>query len=83
MDPSEVLNEKELLAERIESHLYAEYGKSVAHAGEHEYWTALSRAVMELIGPSWEATRKLYQEGARFIIFPPSSRWAQFAQQSD
>ncbi|MFY9130326.1 MAG: glycogen/starch/alpha-glucan phosphorylase [Saccharofermentanales bacterium] len=60
---------KELLAERIESHLYAEYGKSVAHAGEHEYWTALSRAVMELIGPSWEATRKLYQEGRTVHYF--------------
>ena len=61
--------DKELLAKRIESHLYAEYGKSVAHAGEHEYWTALSRAVMETIGPSWEATRKLYQVGRAVHYF--------------
>ena len=60
---------KELLAERIEAYLYAEYGKSVAHAGEHEYWTALSRAVMETIGPDWEATRKLYQEGRTVHYF--------------
>lgn len=60
---------KKRLAENIESFLYAEFGKSVAHASEHEYWTAVSRAVMETIGPDWEATREIYREGRTVHYF--------------
>ncbi|MGI6617246.1 MAG: glycogen/starch/alpha-glucan phosphorylase [Saccharofermentanales bacterium] len=40
--------------------LYAEFGKSVKNASEHEYWTSLSRVIMGNIGPDWEATREKY-----------------------
>ena len=44
----------------IRTLLYAEFGKSVEKASEHEYWTSLSRVIMGNIGPDWEATREKY-----------------------
>ena len=35
--------------ESVIGHLRAEYGKQMDEATEQEFWTALSRAVMELI----------------------------------
>ena len=61
--------DKAQLAEKLQSHLYAEYGKSVSQATEHEYWTALSRAVMETIGPDWERSRALYEDGRQVHYF--------------
>ncbi len=60
---------KAQLAEKVEAHLYAEFGKSVPTASEHEYWTALSRAVMETIGPDWERSRHLYGQGRQVHYF--------------
>lgn len=61
--------EKILLREKLEAHLYAEYGKGVASASEHEYWTSLSRVVMETIGPDWERSRALYAEARQVHYF--------------
>lgn len=47
----------EKLKEHVQTHLYAEYGKSLEQATEHEYWTALSRTIVEIIAPDWEKTR--------------------------
>ncbi len=60
---------KEILAQKVLSHLKAEFGKSVASASEHEYWTALSRAVMETIACDWERTRALYGKGRQVHYF--------------
>ncbi|NLA96199.1 MAG: glycogen phosphorylase, partial [Clostridiaceae bacterium] len=61
--------DKTQLAEKVRSHLYAEYGKSISQATEHEYWTALSRSVMETMGPDWERSRDLYGQGRQVHYF--------------
>lgn len=61
--------DKIYLEKRVQSHLYAEFGKSQEHASEHEYWTALSRTIMEVIGPDWEKSRALYKEGRQVHYF--------------
>lgn len=47
--------------ESVIGHLRAEYGKQMDEATEQEFWTALSRAVMELIAVRWEKSRKTYR----------------------
>ena len=54
---------KSELRKTIQTHLYAEFGKSVENATNHEFWTALSRAVMGQLAPDWEQTRHLYNQG--------------------
>lgn len=61
--------DKYRLREKLEAHLYAEYGKGIPTASEHEYWTSLSRVVMEMIGPDWERSRALYAEGRQVHYF--------------
>ena len=61
--------DKASLLARVESHLFAEYGKGVAQAAAHEFWTALSRAIMETLGPDWERTRDLYDGGRQVHYF--------------
>lgn len=61
--------DKTILAQKVASHLFAEFGKSVDKASEHEFWTALSRAVMETLGPDWEKSRELYREGRQVHYF--------------
>ncbi len=61
--------DKHRLREKLEAHLYAEYGKGIPTASEHEYWTSLSRVVMEMIGPDWERSRALYAEGRQVHYF--------------
>jgi starch phosphorylase len=60
---------KDILEAKVRAHLYAEFGKSVLQASPHEYWTALSRAVMEEIGPDWESTRQDTMNGRHVHYF--------------
>ncbi len=61
--------DKALLKEKVEAHLYAGYGKGLAQASEYEFWTALSKTVMEEIGPDWERSRTFYEEGRQVHYF--------------
>ena len=60
---------KSELRKTIQTHLYAEFGKSVENATNHEFWTALSRAVMGQLAPDWEQTRHLYNQGRQAHYF--------------
>ena len=42
------------------AHIRAEYGKELDEVSRQEFWTALSRAIMERIAPDWEASRDSY-----------------------
>lgn len=50
------------LKERISAHVRAEYGKTLEHVEAHELWTALSRSVMEIMAPDWDASRHVYSK---------------------
>ena len=60
---------KALLEEKVSAHLYATYGKGVDQATDHEFWTALSKVLMESIGPDWERSRTLYSQGRQVHYF--------------
>lgn len=61
--------DKDLLKEKVTGHLYADFGKGMDRATAHEFWTSLSKAVMEDIGPDWERSRDLYRQGRRVHYF--------------
>ena len=52
--------DKNWMKESIKSNLAAEYAKLPEHATIHEFWTALSGAVMEVLTPAWEESREQY-----------------------
>lgn len=57
------------LKKSIISHLGAEYGKQLDEATSQEFWTALSRSIMEYIASNWEASRKAYRRARRAHYF--------------
>jgi starch phosphorylase len=54
---------------RIEAHLRAEAACSHTSASPWEYWTALSRTIVETIAGNWEETRNRYATGRQATIF--------------
>lgn len=50
------------LKDSVLAHIRAEYGKELDQVSAQEFWTALSRAVMERIAPRWEASRNRYNQ---------------------
>ena len=48
------------LREAIIAHVRAEYGKELNEANQQEIWIGLAKAVMEIIAPRWEKSRKSY-----------------------
>ncbi|MBP7401832.1 MAG: glycogen/starch/alpha-glucan phosphorylase [Clostridia bacterium] len=57
------------LSERIESHIRAEAARTHTTATPWEYWTALSRAIVEHIADPWEKTRHAYASGRQTHYF--------------
>ncbi len=51
-----------MLKERIDAHLRAETGFTSDKAQPRDYWTALSKSVVELIAENWEETRVAYSQ---------------------
>ena len=60
MKMTKTVETKEEMLDSIVRHIRAEYGKDLDLVTEHEFWTALSRSVMERLAENWEKTRKLY-----------------------
>jgi len=54
---------------RIEAHLRAEAARSHTSASPWEYWTALSRTIVETIADNWEKTRNRYAVGRQAHYF--------------
>lgn len=50
------------LKDSVLAHIRAEYGKELNEVSSQEFWTALSRTVMERIAPRWEASRNRYNK---------------------
>ena len=54
---------------QIEAHIRAEAARSHENASPWEYWTALSRTIVENIADSWEKTRIRYNAGRQAHYF--------------
>lgn len=61
--------DKNILKEKVTAHLYADYGKGIGEATDHEFWASLSKVIMEEVGPNWEASRRLYRQGRQVHYF--------------
>ena len=48
------------LSRLMQAHVRAETGYSLEKASARDYWTALSKSVIELISDDWEDTREAY-----------------------
>ena len=51
------------LEQMMQSHVRAETGMSLEQATPRDYWTALSKSIVEIISENWIATRHKYNQG--------------------
>ncbi len=58
-----------MLSERMEAHVRAETGLTTDLASARDYWTALSKTIIEIISDNWEQTREKYAEGRQAHYF--------------
>ena len=49
--------DNKILSERMQILSQANYGKDLPSLTEREFWQILSRTIMSLLAPKWEATR--------------------------
>ena len=54
--------DKTILSERMQILSQANYGKDLSSLTEREFWQILSRTIMSLLAPEWEATRRSYND---------------------
>ena len=57
------------IKEKIISHLQAEAACLPPQASPYEFWTALSRTVVEALAENWQETAALYQSGRQAHYF--------------
>ena len=58
-----------MLTDRIEAHVRAETGFTSEKATARDFWTALSKSVVELISDNWEETRVAYSKERQAYYF--------------
>ena len=58
-----------MLTDRIDAHVRAETGFTVEKATARDFWTALSKSVVELISDNWEETRVAYSKERQAYYF--------------
>ena len=58
-----------MLTDRIDAHVRAETGFTVDKASARDYWTALSKSIVELISDNWEETRVAYSNERQAYYF--------------
>ncbi len=51
-----------MLEEQMQAHVKAETGLSLENASARDYWTALSKSVVEIISDNFQATREKYSK---------------------
>ena len=51
------------LEQMMQAHVRAETGMSLEQATPRDYWTALSKSIVEIISENWMATRHKYNQG--------------------
>mgnify|MGYP003290627536 CR=1 FL=1 len=52
-----------MLADKMQAHVKAETGLALEHATARDYWTALSKSVVEIISDNFQETREKYSKG--------------------
>ncbi len=57
------------LEEKIQSHIKADTGLALQHATARDYWTALSKSVVELLSDNWQATLDAYADQRQAYYF--------------
>ncbi len=57
------------LEEKIQSHIKADTGLALKHATARDYWTALSKSVVELLSDNWQATLDAYADQRQAYYF--------------
>ena len=58
-----------MLTDRIDAHVRAETGFTSEKATARDFWTALSKSVVELISDNWEETRVAYSKERQAYYF--------------
>ncbi|MCQ2466354.1 MAG: glycogen/starch/alpha-glucan phosphorylase [Clostridia bacterium] len=58
-----------MLTDRIDAHVRAETGFTADKASARDYWTALSKSIVELISDNWEETRVAYSNERQAYYF--------------
>ena len=58
-----------MLTDRIDAHIRAETGFTSEKATARDFWTALSKSVVELISDNWEETRVAYSKERQAYYF--------------
>ena len=53
----------------MQAHVRAETGLSLEQATPRDYWTALSKSIVEIISENWMATRHKYNQGRQAHYF--------------
>ena len=57
------------LEQMMQAHVKAETGMSLEQATPRDYWTALSKSIVEIISENWMATRHKYNQGRQAHYF--------------
>ncbi|MCR5327364.1 MAG: glycogen/starch/alpha-glucan phosphorylase [Saccharofermentans sp.] len=57
------------LEQMMQAHVRAETGMSLEQATPRDYWTALSKSIVEIISENWMATRHKYNQGRQAHYF--------------
>ena len=57
------------LEQMMQAHVRAETGLSLEQATPRDYWTALSKSIVEIIAENWMATRHKYNQGRQAHYF--------------
>ena len=57
------------LEQMMQAHVKAETGLSLEQANPRDYWTALSKSIVEIISENWMASRHKYNQGRQAHYF--------------